>query len=94
MQNTADFRQHNREVRELWEAYRKGTHARVPMITGVSDRFYVLNPVTNPKGVSFYEYSNDPDLMFDMQCSFSEYAKFHIPGDHEMGIPEEDGLST
>ena len=89
MQNTADFRQHNREVRDLWEAYRKGTHARVPMITGVSDRFYVLNPVTNPKGVSFYEYSNDPDLMFDMQCSFSEYAKFHIPGDHEMGIPEE-----
>lgn len=89
MQNTADFRQHNREVRDLWEAYRKGTHARVPMITGVSDRFYVLNPATNPKGVSFYEYSNDPDLMFDMQCSFSEYAKFHIPGDHEMGIPEE-----
>lgn len=91
MQNTADFCQHNREVRDLWEAYRKGTHARVPMITGVSDRFYVLNPVTNPKGVSFYEYSNDPDLMFDMQCSFSEYAKFHIPGDHEMGIPEEGG---
>ena len=27
--------------------------------------------------------------MFDMQCAFSEYARFHIPGDHELGIPEE-----
>lgn len=84
-----NFAEHNRQVRELWEAYRKGTHTRVPMITGVSDRFYVLNPNTNPKNVSFYQYSNDPELMFDMQCRFAEYAKFHIVGDHEMGIPEE-----
>lgn len=89
MKNMPDFREHNREVRELWDAYRKGTHTRVPMITGVSDRFYVLNPVTNPGNVSFYEYTSDPDLMFDMQCAFSEYARFHIPGDHELGIPEE-----
>ncbi len=89
MKNLPDFREHNRAVRELWDSYQKGTHTRVPMITGVSDRFYVLNPVTNPKNISFYEYSNDPDLMFDMQCAFSEYARFHIPGDHEMGIPEE-----
>ncbi len=89
MKNLPDFREHNRAVRELWDSYQKGTHTSVPMITGVSDRFYVLNPVTNPKNISFYEYSNDPDLMFDMQCAFSEYARFHIPGDHEMGIPEE-----
>lgn len=88
MSSGADFSRHNRETRELWEAYRSGTHTRVPMITGVSDRFYVLNPVTNP-GVSFLDYSNDPALMFDLQCRFAEYARFHIPGDHEMGIPEE-----
>lgn len=84
-----DFSKHNREVRKLWEDFEKGVHERVPMITGVSDRFYVLNPVTNPKDVSFYEYSNDPALMFEMQCEFSKYARFHIPGDHEMGIPEK-----
>lgn len=87
--NTQNFEQHNREVRALWDAYRKGTHTRVPMITGISDRFFVLNPNTNPKKVSFYEYSNDPALMFDMQCRFAEYARFHIVGDHEMGIPDE-----
>ncbi len=53
MKNTPDFREHNREVKELWDAYRKGTHTRVPMITGISDRFYVLNPVTNPKMFHF-----------------------------------------
>ena len=89
MSQIPDFKEHNRQTRRLWEDFHKGTHQRVPMIAGVSDRYYVLNPVTNPKGVSFYDYSNDPDLMFDMQCAFSEYARFHIPGDHEMGIPEE-----
>lgn len=84
-----DFREHNRQVRKLWEDFRQGTHTRVPMITGISDRFYVLNPVTNPHDVSFQEYSNSPELMFEMQCEFSKYARFCIPGDHEMGIPEE-----
>lgn len=84
-----DFQKHNREVREVWEAYHKGTPIRIPMITGISDRFFVLNHTTNPKNVSFYDYSNDPELMFEMQCGFSEYAKFHIVGDHQMGIPEE-----
>lgn len=89
MRDIKDFKEHNRRTRRLWEDFHKGIHERVPMITGVSDRYYVLNPVTNPKGISFYDYSNDPDLMFDMQCAFSEYARFNIPGDHEMGIPEE-----
>lgn len=61
----------------------------MPMITGISDRFFVLNRNTNPGNVSFYDYSNNPELMFDMQCKFSEYAQFNIVGDREMGIPEE-----
>lgn len=89
MNHYQDFTEHNRMVRDLWDAFRKGAHERVPMVTGVSDRFYVLNPITNPKNVSFYDYSNNPELMFDMQCRFAEYARFNIPGDHEMGIPEE-----
>lgn len=84
-----DFKQHNREVRALWEAFQKNTHTRIPMITGISDRFFVMNNHTNPGKISFYAYSNNPKLMFDMQCKFSEYDRFHIVGDREMGIPEE-----
>lgn len=89
MDFSEDFSEHNRQVRQLWEDYHRGTHQRVPMITGISDRYYVLNPITNPKDVSFYEYSNDPALMFDMQCEFAKYSQFCIPGDREMGIPED-----
>lgn len=84
-----DFTQHNREVSELWDSFKKRTHQRVPMVTGISDRFYVMNKNTNPKNVSFHEYSNNPELMFDMQCAFSQYDRFNIVGDREMGIPED-----
>lgn len=84
-----DFKEHNSEIEKVWDSYRKGTPIRMPMITGISDRFFVMNKTTNPKNISFYDYSNDPKLMFDMQCEFSKYAKFNIIGDHQMGIPQE-----
>jgi uroporphyrinogen-III decarboxylase len=84
-----DFKAHNREVREVWEAWEKGRPARMPMIAGISDRYFVLGTETNPKNVSFYEYSRDKALMFDMQCGFARWRQFNIPGDHEMGVPEK-----
>lgn len=89
MNNIMDYKQHNKEVRKLWEDFKKGTHSRMPMITGISDRFFVMNKNTNPRNVSFYDYTMNPQLMLDMQCAFSEYDRFNIVGDREMGIPEE-----
>ncbi len=83
-----DFARHNKEVKAVWEAFWAGEPIRMPVITGISDRFFVLNRDTNPKRVSFYDYTNDPRLMFLMQAEFSRYHKFNIIGDHEMGIPE------
>lgn len=84
-----NFSAHNDEVDRIWADYKSGKPSRVPMITGISDRFFVLNNNTNPRNVSFYDYSNDPQLMFDMQCAFSKYSKLNIVGDHHMGVPEE-----
>lgn len=84
-----DFKNHNREAARVWDAYHQGKPFRVPMITGISDRYFVLNSSANPCNISFYEYSNNPALMFDMQCAFAEYARFNIIGDHEMGPPED-----
>lgn len=83
-----DFKAHNKEVNAVWDAFRKGEPARMPMIMGVSDRYFVLNRETNPGNVSFLDYSNDKALMFDMQCEFARWRQFNIPGDHELGIPE------
>lgn len=84
-----DFKQHNAEVDIIWDSYSKGHPIRMPMVTGVSDRFFVMNEFTNPKHVSFREYTENVELMFEMQCKFSECSKFNIVGDHKMGIPED-----
>lgn len=83
------FAEHNREVSEVWARFWAGDPIRMPVIVGVSDRYFVLNPETNPGGVSFREYSEDPRLMFEMQARFAHYRRTRIPGDCEMGTPEE-----
>ena len=83
-----DFKAHNHEVLEIWNAWEKGCPIRMPMITGISDRFFVLGKETNPGNVSFFDYSHDKALMFDMQCGFARWRQFNITGDHEMGVPE------
>lgn len=84
-----DFKEHNREVREVWDRFWAGEPIRMPVIIGVSDRFFVMNRDTNPAGISFREYSEDPRVMFDLQTGFDPYVRTRIPGDHEMGVPED-----
>ena len=63
----------------------------MPVIAGVSGRFFMQSPDTNPRGVSFREYTENPDVMFRMQASFDRFKRFYVPGDHMMGYPEETG---
>ena len=85
-----DFKEHNRESKKIWDAFNKGAPIKVPVIAGTSDRFFVQNPNTNPQKVSFREYTENPDLMFEMQANFDRYKRFNVLGDHMMGYPEED----
>lgn len=85
-----DYKKHNREVREIWRTFDAGDPIKMPMVAGVSDRFWVMNRNTNPKGVSFREYTDNPDLMFEMQAGFDRYRRLHVIGDHMMGYPEEE----
>ena len=85
-----DFKRHNSEARDIWKAFWAGDPIKMPMIAGVSDRFFVQNTNTNPGDVSFREYTENPDVMFEMQANFNRYKRFNIIGDHMMGYPEED----
>ena len=86
-----DYKKHNEEVRRVWKTFEAGEPVRIPMIAGISARYFVLNPRTNPKKISFQEYTENPDLMFEMQAEFDREKRFHIMGDHIMGYPEEEG---
>ncbi|MHB8962029.1 MAG: uroporphyrinogen decarboxylase family protein [Saccharofermentanales bacterium] len=84
-----DFKEHNKEVNEVWDSFHAGDPIRMPVIVDTSDRYYVLNRTTNPRNISFREYSGDPRVMFELQKGFEPYFRTQIPGDHEMGLPAD-----
>lgn len=86
-----NFKEHNEEVRKVWKTFEEGNPVRIPMIAGTSARYFVLDPHINTRKASFQEYTENPDLMFEMQAEFDRYKRFYIAGDHMMGYPEEEG---
>jgi len=84
-----DFEAHNREVKEVWEAYNAGSPTRVPMVLGINVRYWLFTPWLNPKGIKFKDYSEDPDLMLETQLDFQHYARHNLICDTEMGMPKD-----
>ena len=84
-----DFDAHNREAKEVWEAYHSGKPIRVPVILGINVRYYLFSPWLNPRGITFQEYSEDPDLMLETQLEFQYYLRHNLLQDVEMGMPKE-----
>ncbi|MBZ4666415.1 uroporphyrinogen decarboxylase family protein [Mahella sp.] len=84
-----DFKKHNEEVKEVWDSYNKGNPLRVPMIIGTNTRYFIFNDGANPENISFKQYIEDPDVMFECQVRFSDWNRHHILYDQMMGLPEE-----
>jgi len=84
-----DFSEHNEEVRRVWQAYRTGKPVRVPMALSVEQRWWVLDPELNRSGVTWHDYLNDPETMFQV-CLQYKYALVHrVAQDVEMGVPAD-----
>ena len=84
-----DYNKHNEEVKQVWDSFHAGDPIRVPMILGVNPRVLLCNPMYNPKGISFEEYWNDPDVMLRVQLEFAYYRDHFLFYDHNMGLPNE-----
>lgn len=84
-----DYGKHNEEVKQVWDSFHAGDPIRVPMILGVNPRVLLCNPMYNPKGISFEEYWNDPDVMLRVQLEFAYYRDHFLFYDHYMGLPNE-----
>lgn len=85
-----DFERHNAEVKAVWEAYRAHRTLRVPVILGVNTRFFLLGEKAPFPHVSFKEYTENPDVMFDTQVRFQDWARHHLVQDAPMGLPSEE----
>ena len=84
-----DFSRHNAEVKGVWAAHRAKKPTRVPIILGIGTRFYVFSHDANPAAVSFRNYSEDVDVMFDCQLRFQRWNRFNLLQDAELGLPEK-----
>jgi hypothetical protein len=83
-----DFTRHNEEVRLVWETYHSGHPIRVPFgPLGINPRIWVLDPRLNTKGLTWEQFSSDPELMFQTILKYLFYLRHTIPQDCEMGIP-------
>lgn len=89
MDTRVDFAKHNDEVKTVWASYHANKPIRVPMILGLSSRFYILDEKLNKDGISYKRYFEDPQTMLDIQCRFQDFIRHHIVHDIEMGIPQD-----
>lgn len=83
-----DFAAHNAEQKAVWAAYRDRKPVRVPMILGTNTRYFMFNADANPTGLTFREYTQDPDVMFDTKLEFERWSRFNLLQDAELGLPE------
>ncbi|HNB52473.1 MAG TPA: uroporphyrinogen decarboxylase family protein [Anaerolineales bacterium] len=97
MFSSPDFTQHNEEAQAVWDAYRAGKPTRVPVTLWADARYYLLNPDFNPGGrITFQDYSEDPDIMLDVQLRGQEFRAFHVAPycDDRAGMPEKFFVSV
>lgn len=82
------FKEHNENVRRIWESFYAGKPERVPVIIGINPRYWLLNARLNKEKISFKDYSTDAECMAEVQLQFFSYIRHNLYADHEMGIPE------
>lgn len=84
-----DYAAHNAEVQAVWEAYRAHRPTRVPFILGINTRYTMANPEANPRGLTYEQCFNDPQLMLERQLEHQHWIRLHVPQDADMGLPEK-----
>lgn len=90
---TLDFARHNAEVQRVWQAYNADTPFRTPIVVGTNSRYFIFNPAANPTAVSFRDYSENPEVMFDTQLRFQRWSRHNILQDAPLGLPERWSLT-
>jgi len=85
-----DYARHNEEGRQVWDAYWAGNPIRVPVGNyTIGPRIWVFDPALNTEGITWRQFSTDPETMFQCQLKYFDYLHHFIPQDAEMGIPAE-----
>jgi len=90
----APFAEHNAEQRRVWDAFHVGRPIRVPVLIGCNPRVMLLDERLNPGGVTFEQYTTDPETMLRVQLEFQHWVRHNLRFDQEMGIPADGWTVT
>ena len=85
-----DFAEHNAEVKRLRAAYDAGKPYRVPIEFNLSTRYFIANSEVNTSRISWKDFSEDPEVMFDFLVRRMYWVRHNIVADWEMGAPENE----
>lgn len=61
----------------------------MPMTLAMGPRIWIMNPALNTEGITWEDFSNDPELMFQTWLKYKYYLHHNIPHDIEMGVPSQ-----
>jgi uroporphyrinogen-III decarboxylase len=87
-----DFTRHNEEAKAVWEAYHVGNPMRVPVTLWSDARYFLLDPVFNPRGaITFEDFIEQADVMMDVQLRGAEWRAQTVSlcCDDQAGPPQE-----
>ncbi len=81
----------NAEKQAVWKAYQGRKPTRVPVTLSVNPRVVILDPMWNPRGVSFREFFDSAAAAVEVHLKFLEYQRSYLNQycDSPTGWPEE-----
>ena len=88
-----DFHRHNAEVAQMWANFRARRSTRIPIVLGTNRRYFLFNRESNPQNITFRDYIENADVMFDCVLHFQRWAAFNLLQDAELGIPQQWTIS-
>lgn len=84
-----DFQEHNQEVKQLMEGFKKQEHKRVPVQIGGSIRNLLSNPEINKTGFTFKDFFTNWEAQLTCQLEYQYWCRHNLLCDCEMGLPED-----
>jgi len=87
-----DFEEHNARARAVWDSYHKGNPIKVPVRLEASVRNVIMDSTMNIHNITWKDYLENKDIMWEMQVKIQEWIRFNLLSDDPMGYPEDGWL--
>jgi len=86
----------NNDKQTIWEQYHAGHPSRVPVMLGMNNRVYLLDPRFNTNGHTYQDIFNDPAQMLATQLHWQELTRTHYHRfcDYPTGLPDKWQVSA